>query len=68
MIDLFPFVVTGVVTGCIYAIAAMGLVLTYRTTGVFKVADQSKATHVLKKAASKTQKSNPNLHRPSTRR
>jgi hypothetical protein len=39
-----------------------------RTTGVFKVADQSKATHVLKKAAAKTQKSQPNLHRPTTRR
>lgn len=38
MIDLFPFVVTGVVTGCIYAIAAMGLVLTYRTTGLFNFA------------------------------
>jgi hypothetical protein len=39
-----------------------------RTTGVFKVADQTKATHVLKKAAGKTQKSQPNLHRPTSRR
>jgi branched-chain amino acid transport system permease protein len=38
MTDLFPFVVAGVVTGCIYAIAAMGLVLTYRTTGLFNFA------------------------------
>jgi len=39
-----------------------------RTTGVFKVADQTKATHLLKKASAKSQKSQPNLHRPSARR
>jgi branched-subunit amino acid ABC-type transport system permease component len=38
VIDLAPFVVAGIVTGCIYAIAAMGLVLTYRTTGLFNFA------------------------------
>ncbi len=38
-----------------------------RTTGVFKVADQSKASHLLKKAAAKSHKE-PNLHRPSSRR
>jgi hypothetical protein len=37
-----------------------------RTTGVFKVADQAKALHVLKKAASKHKE--PNLHRSSGRR
>src|SRR5204862_3180388 len=39
-----------------------------KTTGVFKVADQTKATHLLKKASAKSQKSQPNLHRPSARR
>src|SRR5438093_9445618 len=37
-----------------------------RTTGVFKVADQAKALHVLKKSASKHKE--PNLHRGSARR
>ena len=37
-----------------------------RTTGVFKVADQAKALHVLKKSASKHKE--PNLHRGTTRR
>lgn len=30
-----PFIVVGVATGSIYAIAAMGLVLTYKTSGIF---------------------------------
>jgi branched-subunit amino acid ABC-type transport system permease component len=33
-----PFVVSGLVVGSIYAIAAMGLVVTYRTTGLFSFA------------------------------
>jgi branched-subunit amino acid ABC-type transport system permease component len=33
--DLWPFVITGVATGSIYGIAAMGLVLTYKTSGIF---------------------------------
>jgi len=33
-----PFVTTGVVIGSVYAIAAMGLVVTYRTTGLFNFA------------------------------
>ncbi len=37
-----------------------------RTTGVFKVADQSKAIHVLGKVAAKHKE--PNLHRPASRR
>ena len=35
MRDLWPFIVTGVATGSIYGIAAMGLVLTYKTAGIF---------------------------------
>ncbi len=37
-----------------------------RTTGVFKVADQAKALHVLKKSSSKHKE--PNLHRGTARR
>jgi branched-chain amino acid transport system permease protein len=33
-----PFVITGLVVGSIYAVAAFGLVLTYRTTGLFNFA------------------------------
>src|SRR5579884_4168770 len=34
----FPFIVIGIFTGSIYGLAAMGLVLTYKTTGVFNFA------------------------------
>jgi len=33
-----PFVIFGLITGAIYGISAMGLVLTYKTSGVFNVA------------------------------
>jgi branched-subunit amino acid ABC-type transport system permease component len=33
-----PFVVTGVADGAIYALAALGLVLTYKTSGIFNFA------------------------------
>jgi branched-subunit amino acid ABC-type transport system permease component len=36
--DWLPFVISGLVVGSIYAIAAMGLVVTYRTTGLFSFA------------------------------
>ncbi|HVX17197.1 MAG TPA: ABC transporter permease [Acidimicrobiales bacterium] len=36
--QLFNFTVIGVAEGCVYAIAASGLVLTYATTGVFNFA------------------------------
>ena len=32
-----PFVVIGVVTGSIYGLSAMGLILTYKTSGVFNI-------------------------------
>jgi branched-subunit amino acid ABC-type transport system permease component len=35
MRGLLPFIITGVVTGSLYGLAGMGLVLTYRTSGVF---------------------------------
>ena len=36
--QLFATVVLGIAEGCVYAIAATGLVLTYTTTGVFNFA------------------------------
>lgn len=41
--SLLPFLVIGVTTGSIYAIAGMGLVLTYRTSGVFNFAHGTQA-------------------------
>jgi len=38
-----------------------------RTTGVFKVADQAKALHVLKKPSAGAKHKEPNLHRPGRR-
>ena len=38
MSDFLPFIVVGLVTGAVYALAAMGLVLTYTTSGVFNFA------------------------------
>jgi branched-subunit amino acid ABC-type transport system permease component len=35
MRSLLPFVITGFVTGSLYGLAGLGLVLTYRTSGVF---------------------------------
>jgi branched-subunit amino acid ABC-type transport system permease component len=35
---LLPFIVTGLATGSVFALAAMGLVLTYKTSGVFNLA------------------------------
>lgn len=36
--DLLPFVISGIVAGSLYGLAATGLVLTYRTSGVFNFA------------------------------
>ncbi|HVA73643.1 MAG TPA: ABC transporter permease [Acidimicrobiales bacterium] len=35
---MFPFIVVGLFTGAVYALAAMGLVLTYKTSGIFNFA------------------------------
>lgn len=37
MSDLLPFIITGVATGSLYGLAGLGLVLTYRTSGVFNL-------------------------------
>jgi len=44
MTDLLPFIVTGLVTGAIYGLAGVGLVLTYKTSGVFNFAHGAIAT------------------------
>lgn len=38
MDELLPFVVIGITSGSIYGLAAMGLVLTYKTSGIFNFA------------------------------
>ena len=38
MNELLQFTLFGLMLGCVYAIAAMGLVLTYTVTGVFNFA------------------------------
>ena len=38
MADYYPFIVFGLITGSIYGLCAMGLVLTYKTSGVFNIA------------------------------
>ncbi len=38
MSTFLPFIVVGIVTGSLYGLAALGLVLTYKTTGVFNFA------------------------------
>lgn len=38
MSTLWPFMVIGIFTGSIYGLAAMGVVLTYKTTGIFNFA------------------------------
>jgi branched-subunit amino acid ABC-type transport system permease component len=41
--DLLPFIVGGIAGGSVYAMAALGLVLTYKTTGIFNFAHGSVA-------------------------
>src|SRR5438445_13482945 len=38
MRDFLPFIVVGITSGAIYGLAATGLVLTYKTSGVFNFA------------------------------
>ncbi|GAA5112204.1 ABC transporter permease [Haloechinothrix salitolerans] len=41
MNELLPFVIIGITTGSVYGLAAMGLVLTYKTSGIFNFAHGS---------------------------
>ena len=43
MSDVMPYVVVGVSSGSIYALAAMGLVLTFKTSGIFNFAHGAQA-------------------------
>src|SRR5882724_6742320 len=38
MRDLLPFIIAGLTTGSVYGLAGMGLVLGYKTSGVFNFA------------------------------
>jgi ABC-type branched-subunit amino acid transport system ATPase component/branched-subunit amino acid ABC-type transport system permease component len=44
MHDLLPFIVIGLTTGSVYGLAGTGLVLTYKTSGIFNFAQGSVAT------------------------
>ncbi|MEU4341930.1 ATP-binding cassette domain-containing protein [Nocardia sp. NPDC023852] len=44
MADLLPFLIAGIVSGSVYGLAAVGLVLTYKTSGVFNFAHGAMAT------------------------
>ena len=46
MNDLMPFIVVGLVSGSVYSLAALGLVLTYKTSGIFNFAHGSVAAAV----------------------
>jgi ABC-type branched-subunit amino acid transport system permease subunit len=41
--DILPYVIIGITTGSIYSIAAVGLVLTFKTSGVFNFAHGAQA-------------------------
>src|ERR1700740_3819242 len=42
--ELLPFIIAGLTTGSVYALAGVGLVLTYKTSGVFNFAHGAMAT------------------------
>ena len=41
MSTLLPYIILGLVTGSVYGLASLGLVLTYRTSGIFNFAHGS---------------------------
>lgn len=43
MVDLLEYAVRGIPTGCVFALLAVGLVLTYKTSGVFNLAFAAQA-------------------------
>ena len=43
MSDLVPYILIGITTGSIYALAAVGLVLTFKTSGIFNFAHGAQA-------------------------
>jgi ABC-type branched-subunit amino acid transport system ATPase component/branched-subunit amino acid ABC-type transport system permease component len=44
MSDILPFIIAGLVTGAVYGLAGVGLVLTYKTSGIFNFAHGTIAT------------------------
>ena len=44
MSEWFPYIVVGVTAGSIYSLVALGLVLTYKTSGIFNLAQGALAT------------------------
>lgn len=44
MTDLLPFIIAGLTTGSVYALAGSGLVLTYKTSGIFNFGHGALAT------------------------
>ena len=44
MNSYLPFIVSGIATGSIYGLAATGLVLTYKTSGIFNFGHGAIAT------------------------
>ena len=44
MHEYLPFIVAGIATGAIYGLASMGLVLTYKTSGIFNFGHGAIAT------------------------
>ena len=43
MSEWLPFIVAGITNGSIYGLAAVGLVLTYKTSGIFNFAHGAQA-------------------------
>ncbi|HEY7440472.1 MAG TPA: ABC transporter permease, partial [Acidimicrobiia bacterium] len=43
MSDLLGYVIRGIPFGCVFALVAIGLVLTYKTSGVFNLAFAAQA-------------------------
>ena len=48
MSDFLPFIVIGITTGAVYGLAGVGLVLTYKTSGIFNFAYGAVAAGVLR--------------------
>ena len=42
--NLLPFIIAGIATGAVYGLAGVGLVLTYKTSGIFNFAHGTVAT------------------------
>ena len=50
MQELLPFIVAGIASGSIYGMVASGLVLTYKTSGIFNFGQGALATAAARNA------------------